>query len=127
MKYRTGLVAVMVLALAAAAPAMAQGTGVNAAMMSDQTISASRLIGEKVYDDHGISIGSVVDVMLKGQGAEPNVILSVGDYLGTGKKMVSVPLSHVHLNTAKASMTTTKQELNLMAAWAANPQMGGGG
>lgn len=126
MKIKTGIVTAMVLALAAAAPAMAQQIGGgNPAMMSDKSVSASKLIGEKVYDDKGMAIGSVVDVVLKGQGTEPGVILSVGDYLGTGKKMVSVPLSHVHLDTAKAVMPTTKQEMAAMAPWLLN--QGGGG
>jgi sporulation protein YlmC with PRC-barrel domain len=126
MKYKTGIVAAMALALAAAAPAMAQQVaGANPAMMSDHSVSIGKLIGEKVYDDKGIAIGSIVDVVLKGQGAEPAVILSVGEYLGTGKKMVSVPLSHVHLDTAKAMMPTTKQDLTAMAPWM--PIQGGGG
>ena len=124
MKYRTGLVVAVVLGLAAGFPALAQTPG-SAAMMSDRGISVSKLIGEKIFDDHGVAIGSVVDVVLKGQGAEPSVVLSVGDYLGSGKKMVAVPLSHVHLDTAKATMAATKQELTAMPAWM--PIQGGGG
>ncbi len=126
MGYRTHIVAAVALALAAAAPAMAQPAGGgNPAVMSDRSVSVSKLIGEKVYDDKGATIGSVVDVVLKGQGAEPGVILSVGDYLGTAKKMVSVPLSHVHLDTAKAMMAGTKQEMMAMPPWM--PTQGGGG
>lgn len=126
MKFGTGLVAAFALALAAAAPVMAQQYGGgHVSVMPDKSVSTGKLIGEKVYDDKGMAIGSVVDVVLKGQGAEPGVILSVGDYLGTGKKMVNVPLSHVHLDTAKAMMPGTKQELMTMTPWM--PIQGGGG
>jgi sporulation protein YlmC with PRC-barrel domain len=126
MKYGTGIVVAIALALAAAAPAMAQQySGGHPAVMSDRTVSASKLIGEKVYDDKGMAIGSVIDVVMKGKGAEPGVILSVGDYLGTAKKMVNVPLSHVNFDTAKATMAATKAEMMAMPAW--NPLQGGGG
>jgi sporulation protein YlmC with PRC-barrel domain len=128
MKIKTGIVAAMVLALAAATPAFAQQLGGgNAAVLSDHSVSTSKLIGEKVYDDRGTAVGSVVDIVLKGQGAEPGVILSVGDYVGGGKKMVSVPMSHVHLDGAKAMMPTTKQAMMDLPAWILYANTSGGG
>ena len=34
-------------------------------------------------------------IMVKASATEPTAVLSVGDYLGTGPKMVAVPLSHL--------------------------------
>ena len=49
----------------------------------------------------------------------------IGDYLGVGKKMVSVPLSHVNLDATKATMAGTKAEMMAMPAWSV--LQGGGG
>jgi sporulation protein YlmC with PRC-barrel domain len=122
MKTGIGLVTVMALALTAAVPAMAQNlTGGNFAVMPDHSVSTSRLIGELVYDGKGKVIGSVVDVVVAGKGAEPGVILSVGEFVGVGKKLVSVPLSHISLETVQATMGATKQQLVAMPAWLTSP------
>ena len=126
MKYTTAIAAAMVLALASVGPAMAQAN-FNVAMMPDHSVSSSKLIGQKVYDEQGTGIGTVVDVMLKDK-AEPSVVLSVGDFLGGGKKMVIVPLSHVHLDTAKAMMPgATKPALKAMPTYSYGFGGGGGG
>ena len=42
--------------------------------------------------------------MVKPSGGEPMAVLSVGNYLGTGTKMVAVPLSHLQLEGKDAMM-----------------------
>jgi hypothetical protein len=79
-------------------------TGSNAVVMADHSMRASKLIGLAVTNDQGQKIGTVVDVLVKGETAEPTAILSVGDYTGDGAKMVAAPLSHIKLEGTKAMM-----------------------
>lgn len=94
----------------------------------DHSMRASKLIGMTVYNDQGTSVGKVEEILVTSGAAEPSVILSVGDFVGGGNKMVSVPLSHVHLAADKLAMpTATKEHLTAMPPWTFSGLMGGGG
>lgn len=94
----------------------------------DHSMRASKLIGMAVYNDQGTSVGKVVEILVTSGAAEPSVILSVGDFVGGGNKMVSVPLSHVHLAADKLAMpTATKEHLTAMPSWTFTGLNGGGG
>jgi len=61
-------------------------------------------------------------VLVKGASVEPTVILSVGDFVGGGAKLVALPLSHVNLDGAKPMMAgATKQMLASMPAFLFKP------
>ena len=125
----TTLVAMAALAVTFATPVFAQAsTAGNGIVQADATMRSSKLIGATVYNDQGQSIGSVIDVLVKNTTAEPTAILSVGDYLGGGTKLIAVPLSHVTLDGARPMMVgATKQMIASMPIYLfqANPNSGG--
>ena len=121
MKKFTTLIAMAALAAMFAAPSFALSP-TNDIVMTDHSMRSSKLIGATVYNDQGQSIGSVVDVLVKGASVEPTVILSVGDFVGGGAKLVALPLSHVNLDGAKPMMAgATKQMLASMPAFLFKP------
>ena len=128
MKKFTTLVAAAALAAVFAAPTIAMAATTNDIVMADHSMRASKIIGAKVYNERGEDIGSVVDVLVKDAAAEPTAILSVGDYIGGGTKLIAVPLSHVNLTGAKAMMPATKQTLTSMPVFKfpTTENMGGG-
>ena len=110
----SGLVAMAALAVTFAAPALAASAN-SEIVMTDHSMRAGRIIGATVYNDQGQSIGSVVDVLVRNGGSEPTAVLSVGDFVGGGNKLVAVPLSHVNLDGAKPMMAgATRQMLSSM-------------
>jgi len=118
------------LAVSLAAPVMAANLygGAANAVMADHSMRSSKLIGAPVFNDEGQTIGSIVDILVKNQAAEPTAILSVGDFVGGGAKLVAVPLSHVKIDSGKASMAgVTRQMLASMPLYSFNELMGGGG
>ena len=110
MKKFTTLIAVAALAAMFAAPSFALSP-TNDIVMTDHSMRSSKLIGAMVYNDQGQRIGSVIDVLVKGASVEPTVILSVGDFVGGGAKLVALPLSHVNLDGAKPMMAGATKEM----------------
>lgn len=110
MKKFTTLIAMAALAAMFAAPSFALSP-TNDIVMTDHSMRSSKLIGATVYNDQGQSIGSVIDVLVKGASVEPTVILSVGDFVGGGAKLVALPLSHVNLDGAKPMMAGATQQM----------------
>lgn len=96
--------------------AWAQSLATSAIVAQDHSMRASKLIGLTVKNEHGQTIGKIVDVLVKDGGAEPTVILSVGAMTG-GDKMVEAPLSHIGMKDDQASMTASKTDLMAMPAW----------
>ena len=103
MKKLTTIAALAALACGFAIPSFAQSAA-PAAVMAGHTMSTHKLIGAAVYNDQGDKVGSIIDVLVKNATAEPIAILSVGDYVGGGTKLVAVPLNHVNLDGSKAMM-----------------------
>jgi hypothetical protein len=79
MKTFTTLIAMAALSATFAAPSFALSP-THDIVMPDHSMRSSKLIGATVYNDQGQSIGSVIDVLVKGASVEPTVILSVGDW-----------------------------------------------
>src|SRR5215472_8719308 len=96
MKFAT-LVAVGVLLASPIANSVASEYTGDQIVFADHSMRVSKLIGTQVYNDQGESIGSVIEVLVKGESMEPMAVLSVGDYVGGGSKMVAVSLSHFNL------------------------------
>ena len=121
------IVAAAALALAFAAPvpsfAQTQYSGVIY-VAPDHSMSAKSLIGVPVYNDQHDKIGTIETVMLQPSGGEPTAVLSIGAYLGTGSKMVGVPLSHLQLQGKDSMMMAgaTKSMLESLPAY----NIGGG-
>lgn len=118
MKKVSTIVAAAALAAACAAPAtsFAQGPARRIYVAPNHSMSAKSMLGAPVYNAQNQKIGSVDTIMVKPGVTE--VILSVGDYLGTGPKLVAVPLSHLKLQGSDAlEMNATKAMLAKMAAY----------
>jgi sporulation protein YlmC with PRC-barrel domain len=125
----TTLVAVTALAVTFAVPGLAATSDSgNGIVVADHSMRTSKLIGATVYNDQGQGIGSVVDVLVRNTAAEPTAILSVGDFIGSGTKLIAVPLSHVNLDGAKPIMAgATKPMLASMPVYLFAPIMGNNG
>ena len=81
-----------------------------------------------LYNDHGQKIGSIVDVLVRETASEPMAVLSVGDYVGNGAKLVAVPLNHITFKANRPMMAgATRQMLASMPAWASLGGAGGNG
>jgi hypothetical protein len=108
MKTLSTIVAATALALAFAAPVpgFAQSLSFSGpiVVMPDHSMSAKSMIGAPIYNDQHEKIGTLTNVMVKASATEPTAILSVGDYLGSGPKMIEVPLSHLQLQGKDAMM-----------------------
>jgi hypothetical protein len=129
MKKLTTLVAMTALAMTLAGPVFtANAAATNGIVMTDHSMRTSMIIGATVYNDQGQSIGSVVDVLVKNAAAEPTAVLSVGDFIGGGTKLIAVPLSHVNLDGARPTMAgATKQLLASMPVYLFQPNQNNGG
>jgi uncharacterized protein YrrD len=87
----------------------------------------SKLIGTTVYNDHNEKIGTIDDIMIPAGGGEATAVLSVGGFLGVGKKLVKVPLSHLQLTSAKPMMPADGGKAALTAMPKYSYGFGGGG
>jgi sporulation protein YlmC with PRC-barrel domain len=111
MNKRIFLAALAALTLTAAAPVITFAASPAPVVMATDAMRASTLIGMKVYDEKGVSFGTLDDLVFTNDGKEPSAILSVGSYLGVSKKLISVPLSHVHLGAKPMMAGATKEFL----------------
>ncbi len=128
MKKLTMLASATALAFALAVPpALAQSYSYSKIMMADHSIRTSKLIGLPVVNKQGEKVGTIVDVLVKDSAAEPIVILSVGDFVGGGPKLVAAPLSHITFEKTHIMMAAaTKQEIARMPAYDIGPVGGSG-
>jgi hypothetical protein len=113
----------LVMGSAVAMPSYAQATsGVVATATGPEA-----MIGSMVYDDEGQVVGKVDRVIAKNGTSEELVVLSVGDYVGSGSKLVAVPYSHITMKDKRAGMKTNKASMTAMAPWKPDTLKGGGG
>lgn len=74
----------------------------------------SQVIGARVYNAEGETIGSVEDVMLGAAATNAMAIIQVGGFLGLGGRLVAVPLSELQWNAERERIMlpgATKDEL----------------
>ncbi|HVC59891.1 MAG TPA: PRC-barrel domain-containing protein [Acetobacteraceae bacterium] len=124
MKKLSTIVSATALALAFAAPVPSFARGHFAGpiiVMPDHSMSVKSMIGAPIYNDQHQKIGILENVMVTGSTTEPTAILSVGDYLGTGPKLVGVPLGHLTLQGKDAMMMAgaTKSMLESLPIYSA--------
>jgi hypothetical protein len=89
-----------------------------------QSVRVSKLIGMNVNNGTDETIGEVKEFMVPTTGLTPHVILSVGDYLDSGDKLVSIPYSSLKMSGTEDKeivYTTTKNELMAMPAFTYKP------
>ena len=114
MKSFTSMLAVALMAISLAVPAMAQSETGAGYVTADHQMRSSKMIGMAVYNEHGEKIGVIDEILVPMSGGEPNTVLSVGGFLGGAKKLVMVPLSHVHFTAGKPMMEADKASLMAM-------------
>jgi sporulation protein YlmC with PRC-barrel domain len=109
---------------ASAAPGPQLAAAGATAQMTHQTpamIRASAFIGETVRNGKGEKIGSVDDLILNRGNKVLYAVISVGDFLGTGSKLVAVPFQDLKIGAKDVSgvviYDTTKQQLKARPAF----------
>src|SRR3954452_12438919 len=104
-KFSTRLAAAAVaIACGGVAPGFAQtATGV-ARVTAEHGVRASKMVGMSVYNDENQNIGSILDIMVDKNTGIATAILSVGNFVGGGTRLVEVPLGHVAIDGSKAMM-----------------------
>jgi hypothetical protein len=98
---------------AARAPAAMPATTSTAAIVSPRP-RMSQVIGARVYNAEGETIGSVEDVMLGSAANNAMAIIQVGGFLGLGGRLVAVPLAELQWNAERERIMlpgATKDEL----------------
>jgi sporulation protein YlmC with PRC-barrel domain len=76
--------------------------------------SVSKVIGVTVYDPQSEEIGQIVDLIMDPHAIVTSIIVSVGAYLGTGERMVAVPLEVIRF----PNTPTTTGSLSSERKWA---------
>jgi len=111
----TTAAAVAALALMLGTPAFAQSSGNAAGATSVQSMRTSSLIGKTVIGDHGGDLCTIADVLLKPDGSEPTVIVSLTTAGQGGSKLIALPLSKVTLEGDRPKIAgVTRQALEEM-------------
>jgi hypothetical protein len=99
------------IALMLATPAVAQSQ-VPQPQVSGQTTpwSVAKVVGVMVYDPRDEQIGKIVDLIMDPHAVVTTAIVSVGKYLGTGDRLVAIPLETIRFpNTAAMTGSLTAE------------------
>ncbi|MDE1181709.1 PRC-barrel domain-containing protein [Paraburkholderia sp.] len=71
---------------------------------------ASKLSGAPVYDRNKDKVGSVDDLIIAPNDQGSFAILSVGGFMGMGKHLVAVPMSHLQISKTQVVMPDVTSE-----------------
>ena len=74
---------------------------------ASQYLAKERLIGGKVLNKDGQTVGIIDDLIVSQGGRIEGVIMGVGGFLGVGSKQVGVQLGALKISTADGKMTIT--------------------
>jgi sporulation protein YlmC with PRC-barrel domain len=66
----------------------------------------SKVVGLKIYNDNGNSIGSIDDLLTDKDGNIKAVVIGVGGFLGVGEHLVAVPFDKIRFVNEPVSSTT---------------------
>jgi PRC-barrel domain len=108
------------IAVTLATPAIAQAQGsrpqVSPPQVSGQTSpwSVAKVVGVMVYDPRDEPIGKIVDLIMDPHAIVTTAIVSVGEYLGTGDRLVAIPLETIRF----PNNATTTGSLTAERKWA---------
>ena len=106
------------IALTLATPACAQAQSsqpqVSPPQVSGQTTpwSTAKVVGVMVYDPREEQIGKIVDLIMDPHAVVTTAIVSVGEYLGTGNRLVAIPLETIRFpsNAATTGSLTAERK-----------------
>jgi|EndMetStandDraft_5_1072996.scaffolds.fasta_scaffold05892_2 hypothetical protein len=90
--------------------------------LSNQYLARQRLIGAKVVNKDGVSVGDIEDLIVGDGGRIEGVIMGVGGVLGVGRKTVAVRFGALKVTTADGKTTVslpaaTKEMLGAVEAY----------
>jgi hypothetical protein len=68
-------------------------------------------IGDTVYDPNGQEIGPILTLLVDPNGQVQSVIISVGDYIGSGEKTVAAPRSDITGDSGHPILNRNRNEL----------------
>jgi sporulation protein YlmC with PRC-barrel domain len=66
---------------------------------------SAKLVGARVYNDSGDSVGSISDMFIGDDGKIKEVLISVGGFLGLGAKTVTVPFDQLQFQPSAGNPT----------------------
>jgi sporulation protein YlmC with PRC-barrel domain len=83
---------------------------------------SSELIGAKVQNNSGDTVGDINDIILTKDGAASAAVIGVGGVLGVGEREVAVQIKSLQLSrdengNAIAKLNTTKEDLKKAPQW----------
>lgn len=104
------------------APASPSTGGVNYYSKNDGAWRASKLIGTKVMNMEGETVGDINEIVLDGAGKATAAVIGVGGFLGLGEHEVAVNFDSLKVsrdNSGKAIVTlnVTKDSLKTAPQW----------
>src|SRR4051812_37880423 len=117
------LAAAAPLASSAFAPsAFAQGAPQTVVNMSVTNASsgwrATKIIGAPIYNEAEERVGTIDDLIVSRTDRIPYAIISVGGFLGVGKKLVAVPMGNLQFSMDHTLMAgADKGSLNALPAF----------
>ena len=90
--------------------------------LSNQYLARQRLIGAKVVNKDGATVGDIEDLIVGDGGRIEGVIMGVGGFLGVGEKKIGVRFAALKVTTADGKTTVslpaaTKEMLGAVEAY----------
>ena len=78
----------------------------------------SGILDRKVWNEEGVPVGEIDDLIIEPNGQVQTLILSVGSSLAMDKKLVAIPFRPLRVNGAGIVLEVTRQQLEEMPAFA---------
>jgi sporulation protein YlmC with PRC-barrel domain len=78
----------------------------SAGMLFQGDWRTSKVVGLKIYNDNGNSIGSIDDLLTDKGGNIKAVVIGVGGFLGVGEHLVAVPFNKIKFVNEPVSATS---------------------
>jgi sporulation protein YlmC with PRC-barrel domain len=77
-------------------------------------LTASSILGDKIYNSGGEHLGEIKDIMLNlDDGSVAYIVVEVGGFLGMGQKLFSVPFKELHLDAEKQTFILNRSKESL--------------
>ena len=95
-------------------PSQVSPSQVSPPQVSGQTTpwSVAKVVGVMVYDPRDEQIGKIVDLIMDPHAVVTTAIVSVGEYLGTGDRLLAIPLETIRFpgnRTTTGSLTAERK------------------
>lgn len=76
-------------------------------LTASQYLASDRLIGAKVTNKDGQTVGTIDDLIISSGGQVEGVVMGVGGFLGVGEKKVGVRMGALKISTADGKTTVS--------------------